>query len=152
VIGAPVPHEPGYKGELLALRDELGLTERVAFGEFRLDVPTVMSALDVLVLASISPEPFGRVLIEAMAAGKPVVATDAGAAREVVVDGVQGLLVPPKDAQALAQAVIHILTHPDLARSMGQEGRTRVEQRFGTRQYVDGVQAMYDEVLRPRLY
>lgn len=147
VIGAPVPHEPGYKDELLALRDELGLTERVAFGEFRLDVPTVMSALDVLVLASISPEPFGRVLIEAMAAGKPVVATDAGAAREVVDDGVQGLLVPPRDAQALAQAIIHILTHPDLARSMGQEGRTRVEQRFGTRQYVDGVQAMYDMVL-----
>jgi len=147
VIGDPVPYEPGYRQLLLALCDELGLSKHVIFSEFRQDVPIVMSALDVLVLASITPEPFGRVLIEAMAAGKPVVATDAGATREIVEDGVHGLLVPPGDAQALADAIIRILTHRDLAAAMGQAGQARVRARFDVQQHVDGVQAVYHQLL-----
>ncbi len=147
VIGDPVPYEPDYRSMLLALRDELGLADHIIFSGFRSDMATVMSALDVLVLASISPEPFGRVLIEAMAAGKPVVATDAGAAREIIEDGVQGLLVPPGDVQALARAIVHILTHRDLAVAMGRKGQARVRERFNVQQYVDGVQAVYRELL-----
>ena len=147
IVGDAVPHEPDYRNELLMLRDELGLADRVLFSGFRPDIASVMSALDVLVLASSSPEPFGRVLIEAMAAGKPVVATDAGATREIVEDGVQGVLVPPGDAKALAHAIVHILAHPDLAAAMGREGRARVRDRFNAQQYVDGVQAVYCDVL-----
>jgi len=150
IIGDPVPHEPHYRDKLLALRDELGLSNHVIFGGFRSDLPIVMSALDVLVLASTSPEPFGRVLIEAMAAGKPVVATDAGAAREIIEDGVQGLLVPSGDAQALARAIVYILTQPDLARAMGLSGRAKVQERFSAQQYVDGVQAVYHSLLSSR--
>lgn len=147
VVGDSVPHEPHYGDELLALRGELGLGDRILFSGFRPDIPTVMSALDVVVLASVAPEPFGRVLIEAMAAGKPVVATDAGAVREIVDDGVQGLLVPPEDVSALASAIIHILTRPDLAAAMGHAGRARARDRFNEQQYVDGVQAVYRELL-----
>jgi glycosyltransferase involved in cell wall biosynthesis len=147
VIGDPVPYDPDYGNLLPALCDELGLSKHVIFSEFRQDMPTVMSALDVLVLASISPEPFGRVLIEAMAAGRPVVATDAGAVREIVEDGVHGLLVPPGDVQALAGAIVHILTHRDLAVAMGQEGQARVRERFDVQRYVDGVQAVYRDLL-----
>jgi len=106
-----------------------------------------MSALDVLVLASTSPEPFGRVLIEAMAAGKPVVATDAGAVREIMTDGVHGLLVPQGDVQALARAIVDVLTDRDLAAAMGQEGQRRATERFGVQQYVDGVEAVYRDLL-----
>ncbi len=147
VIGDPVPYEPDYRDLLLASCAELGLSERVTFRSFRLDVPAVMSALDVLVLASISPEPFGRVLIEAMAAGKPVVATDAGAVPEIIEDGIQGLLVSPGDVQALAEAIIHILTHRDLAVAMGQQGQARVREHFNLQQYVDGVQSVYRDLL-----
>jgi glycosyltransferase involved in cell wall biosynthesis len=147
VVGDPPPDRPGYRGELEMLRDDLQLTNKVMFSPFRMDVPVVMSALDVLVLASTSPEPFGRVLIEAMAAGKPVVAADSGAAREILEDGVQGLLVPPGDVEALASAVTRLLTEPQLAHAMGQRGRKRVGERFGIRQYVEGVQAAYRELL-----
>jgi len=147
VVGDPPPDRPSYRDDLQIVRDELGLTNTVGFWPFRMDVPVVMSALNVLVLASTSPEPFGRVLIEAMAAGKPVVVADSGAAREILEDGAQGLLVPPGDAEALAAAVTRLLAEPQLARAMGQRGQTRVQERFGVRQYVEGVQAIYAELL-----
>jgi len=147
VVGDPAPNKLAYRDALLALRNELGLVDTVAFKPFQMDVPVVMSALDVLVLASTSPEPFGRVLIEAMAAGKPVVATDAGASREIIDDGVQGLLVPPRDAEALARSVVYLLTHRDAAAAMGRKGQARVDERFGSQQYVEGVQAVYRELL-----
>jgi glycosyltransferase involved in cell wall biosynthesis len=131
----------------LALRQELGLSDHVAFHAFRQDVPALMSALDVLVLPSTSPEPFGRVLIEAMAAGKPVVATDAGATSEIIDDGEQGLLVSANDAEAMADAIARLLLDPCLAKAMGQKGRHKVEARFTAQHYVDGVQAVYREVL-----
>jgi len=155
VVGEVAAENPGYLDTLLALRDELALADRVNFSGFRMDVSVVMSALDILILASTSPEPFGRVLIEAMAAGKPVIATDAGAAREIIEDGVQGLLVPPGDAGAMARAIIHLLTHRDEAALMGQRGQSRARDRFGTQQYVAGVQSVYRELLsrqrQPRL-
>jgi glycosyltransferase involved in cell wall biosynthesis len=147
IIGEVAAENPGYLEVLLALRDELALADRVVFSGFRMDVPVVMSALDILVLASTSPEPFGRVLIEAMAAGKPVVATDAGAAREIIEDGVQGLLIPPGGAEAMARAIIHLLTHRDAAILMGQKGQDTVQERFGMQQYRDNVQSVYRELL-----
>ena len=147
VIGDPVPYDMDYGNTLLALRHELGLSDQVVFSSFRQDMPAVMSALDVLVLASTSPEPFGRVLIEAMAAAKPVVATDSGAVREIVEDRVHGLLVPPGDVQALAGAMVHILTHRDLAAAMGRKGQARVREHFSVQQYVEGVQVVYRDLL-----
>lgn len=147
VIGEPVPYDLDYNRLLRALCAELGLSEHVIFSGFRQDVPAVMSVLDVVVLASTSPEPFGRVLIEAMAAGKPVVATSGGATREIVEHGTHGLLVPPGDAHELAQAIIRVLTDRDMAAAMGKQGRARVRERFNMRQLVDGVQAIYEELL-----
>jgi glycosyltransferase involved in cell wall biosynthesis len=147
VIGDAVPYDLDYGPSLVALRDELGLSGQVIFSPFQQDMPATMAALDLLVLASTSPEPFGRVLIEAMAAGKPVIATDAGAAQEIITHGVHGLLVPPGDVQALANAVVQILTQPTMAREMGQKGRTRARQEFGVRRYVDSVQGVYHELL-----
>lgn len=147
VIGEPVPYDLDYNRLLRALCEELGLSEHVIFSGFRQDMPAVMSVLDVVVLASTSPEPFGRVLIEAMAAGKPVVATSGGATREIVEDGTHGLLVPPGDARELAEAIIRVLSDRDMAAAMGKQGRARVREQFNMRQLVDGVQAIYDELL-----
>jgi glycosyltransferase involved in cell wall biosynthesis len=148
IVGDPVPYEPGYPAELVTLCRELDLEGHVIFSGFRQDVARVMSALDVVVLASTRPEPFGRVIIEAMAAGRPVVATDAGASREIIDDGVQGLLVPPGDAEALCRALVHVLSEPRTSAEMGRLGRERVRSRFNLRQYVEGVEGTYEHVLQ----
>ncbi len=147
VIGDPVPYEADYPGLLSDLVRELELDSVVGFYPFRPDAAAAMAGLDLVVLASSSPEPFGRVLIEAMALGKPVVATNAGATREIVQDGIQGLLVEAGNAEALAAAIIRLLTHREEARLMGQRGRERAEECFGLDRYVRSVETIYDELL-----
>jgi glycosyltransferase involved in cell wall biosynthesis len=104
--------------------------------------------MDVLVHASTAPEPFGRVIIEGMAAGTPVVGTNAGAVPEIIEDKVTGLLVPPGDAGAMAEAIAWVLEHPQEAQAMRLAARRAVELRFTTERYVQGVERVYEEILR----
>ncbi|HFE51945.1 MAG TPA: glycosyltransferase family 1 protein, partial [Bacteroidetes bacterium] len=96
---------------------------------FREDIPEVMKNVDVLVLPSYW-EGFGIVLIEAMAAARPVVATNVSSIPEIVVNGETGLLVPPGQPEALAEALRRVLTDPALARRFGEAGRRRVLDKF----------------------
>jgi glycosyltransferase involved in cell wall biosynthesis len=86
-------------------------------------------------------------VLEAMAAGLPVVATAVGGTPDVVVQGATGLLVPPDDATALAAALDRLIYDPDLRRTMGAEGRRRVQARFSVQQMVERTQALYRELL-----
>ena len=147
VVGDAPPELPAYRQELEQLAEQLGLARTVSFVPFQTELAAVMSALDVAVLASTSPEPFGRVLIEAMAAGKPVVASDSGASREIVDDGQQGILFPPGDDLALANALNRLLSDRSLAAEMGGRGQRRAAERFDSAQYVAGVEAVYRDVL-----
>jgi glycosyltransferase involved in cell wall biosynthesis len=147
VVGDAPPELPEYRQELETLSDQLGLAETVSFVPFQTELAPVMSALDVAVLASTTPEPFGRVLIEAMAAGRPVIASDSGASREIIDDGQQGILFPPGDHDALASAIARVLSDPALAAEMGRRGQMRVAERFEAAQYVAGVEAVYQDVL-----
>ena len=135
----------GCKSAMEALAEKLEISARCHFVGFRQDVPTVMAALDVLAFPSWE-EPFGRSLIEAMAAGRPVVASASGGVPEIVTHGVTGLLVPPRDPFALAQALITVLRSPQRARTMGMRGREVVEERFSLRQHIEKVEALYREV------
>ena len=105
-----------------------------------------MADLDVFVLPSLW-EGFGLVLVEAMAAGRPVVASAVGPIPEIVVDGVTGLLVPPGDPAALAEAIIRVLQDPELASAMGRAGRARVERELRVDTMVARTEALYDELL-----
>jgi glycosyltransferase involved in cell wall biosynthesis len=136
-----------FASELRALVRRLGLESRVTLAGYRDDMPAVMSALDLLVHASIQPEPFGRVLIEAMATGKPVIATNAGGAAEVVIDGDTGTLVQPGNADALAAAIVQALSDPAARKRMGDSGRARVERCFSLPRHVDNVTGVYASVL-----
>ncbi|HNT05071.1 MAG TPA: glycosyltransferase family 4 protein [Anaerolineae bacterium] len=147
LVGDAPPELPAYRQELEQLAEQLGLARTVSFVPFQTELAAVMSALDVAVLASTSPEPFGRVLIEAMAAGKPVVASDSGASREIVDDGQQGILFPPGDDLALANALNRLLSDRSLAAEMGGRGQRRAAERFDSAQYVAGVEAVYRDVL-----
>jgi glycosyltransferase involved in cell wall biosynthesis len=137
-----------YAARLHALASELELEPRVLFAGYRDDMPQVMASIDLLVHASVQAEPFGRVLIEAMAAGKPVIATRAGGVTEIVVDGETGTLVPPGNAEALAGAMVSAIElSPEGRRRLGRKGRARVEERFSLQRHVDAVTAIYASVL-----
>ena len=105
VVGAPLFGEDAYAAHLRAIVVERGLGERVVFLGQRSDVPRLMQAVDAVVHPSISPEPFGRTLVEAMRVGTPVIASDAGAASEILDGGSAGTLVAPDDPAALADAI-----------------------------------------------
>ena len=113
IAGAPLFGEEAYAAELKALVDELGLADRVRFLGQRSDVPALMRVVDVVVHPSVDAEPFGLTLIEAMSVHTPVVATDAGAASDILDGGRAGTLVPPGDAPALAEAVRDVLANPE---------------------------------------
>jgi len=115
----------------------------------RRDVLACMDAMDI-VLHTSDHEPFGRVLIEAMAARRPVIAPREGGPRVIVADGVTGLLVPPRDPGALAAAIVELLAHPVRRRAMGHAGRARVEAVFGIREHVRAVEDVFDEILARR--
>ena len=118
-----------YAAALRRRCSELGLDGRVHFVGFREDVPDVIHALDVVVHASVRPEPFGRVILEGMLMGKPVVATAAGGVTELIEDGETGFLVPPGDVDALAQRLHRLLAAPDLRRAVGTQARVWARQR-----------------------
>jgi len=113
-----------------------GLTDRVVFAGFQEKTEEYYALMDVFVLPS-HREGMPRTILEAMAAGKPIVATDIRGCREEVVDGETGLLVPVSDPEALARAIEHILFDRNLARSMGLAGRRRAERCFREEQVLD---------------
>ncbi len=121
--------------EIMRLRDELGLANDLVLTGYRKDVPALLASFDLFALPSYR-EGMPRALLEAMATGLPVVATAIRGCREEVVNGKTGILVPPRDHEALAAAVQGILLSDGLARRMGTEGRARVLAKFDERRIV----------------
>ncbi|MCH8282581.1 MAG: glycosyltransferase, partial [Chloroflexi bacterium] len=126
------------------------LAERVVFTGFVEDVPTLMRAIDLFVLPS-HREGMPRSIIEAMASGKPVVATNIRGCREEVVHDLTGLLVPVSDSKALSEAMVRILSVPELACRMGCEGRRRAEAMFDERDVLDRQVQVYHQLVKERL-
>jgi glycosyltransferase involved in cell wall biosynthesis len=118
----------------------------VIFTGTRDDVPDVLSALDVFVLSS-ATEGLAMTLLEAMAAGLPVIATSVGGNVEVVVDGATGRLVPPRDSVALGGAIADLLEDVPAQRRFGDEGRRRVSERFSIATMVRSYEQLYDAIL-----
>jgi glycosyltransferase involved in cell wall biosynthesis len=123
-----------------------GVGEALAWTGFRRDVPALLAAADLFVLPSLD-DAFPTAILEAMAAGLPVVATRAGGIPEIVDDGATGLLVPPGDAAALARAVSALLADPAARRALGEAGRRRAGERFSTAAWLGRLQRVYGEAL-----
>jgi glycosyltransferase involved in cell wall biosynthesis len=136
-----------YYTKLQSLVKALNIEDKIIFTGFRNDVPRLIASLDVVVHASATPEPFGLVVIEGMAAGKPVVATAAGGVLDIIEDGVSGLLVPCKDSKAMARAMVQLLSDRDKAAQMGQAARLRVLEKFTVQQQVRAVERLYSSIL-----
>jgi glycosyltransferase involved in cell wall biosynthesis len=137
-----VGEDRGIRSGLNNLARELGVDQRIEFLGTRLDIPELLAASDISVLAS-HEEGFSNVILESMAAGLPVVATDVGGNGEAVVDGVTGWLVPPKNPKALAEKIIDLLENPDRAETMGEQGRKRVKAHFSVEALVNNHLALY---------
>lgn len=150
IIGAALFEEQFYVDELKALTAELDLTDVVEFTGFRSDVNMLIQQLTVLVHASTTGEPFGQVIVQGMAASKPVVATNGGGVPEIVVDGVTGYLVPMGDAAAMASSINTLLAAPEEAAEMGRKGRERILQKFTIESSARAVEEVYAAVADPK--
>ncbi len=147
LVGDVVPGEEWRRESLQREIAHMGIGDRIIWAGYRRDIPQVMAALDVLVLPSTEPEPFGRVIIEAMATARPVIATAHGGPLETVIHGETGLHVLPGDAKSLGDAMVYLTTHPDVRARMGWAGRSRVVARYTLRHHVEQFQALYLEMI-----
>jgi len=146
IVGAVPPKKAAYGAELSALAASLGLADKAVFLGSSPRIGEILQVCDVLVSASSQPESFGRTLMEAMAAGVPVVASAHGGALDLVLPGATGALFPPGDSADLTEKLLEILTRPDGGRSLGQAGRARVQERFTMDDMVDRTLAVYREL------
>jgi glycosyltransferase involved in cell wall biosynthesis len=146
LVGAALFGEHDYEQHLRELVVQLGIAERVSFRGFRSDVFEELADADVLVHASIIAEPFGQVVIEGMAAGLPVIATRGGGPEEVIVHGETGLLVPPADVEALAEALRNLAGDPKLRRDLGERGRIAADD-YRTDRAAAQMRAVYQQLL-----
>ena len=131
---------------LRALADELGIVDAVRFAGLRPQVPSFHFLFDISVLSSVS-EGFPNSLVEAMAAGRPIVATDVGGVRDAVRPGENGFLVPSGDSPAFADALQVLLRDPDLRRTMGAAGAHRARAKFHAATVVGSLQRLYERLL-----
>jgi glycosyltransferase involved in cell wall biosynthesis len=124
------------------LVSKLGISEQVDFLSVRNDVPELLSAADSVLMPSLT-EGFPRTAIEAMAAGKPVIATNVGGTPEAIIDGETGILVPARDSDALASAIVRLVGDSDLQARLGAAGRERAAQNYSVDKYVSRLDEMY---------
>ena len=150
IVGAALFGEEKYEAEVRRLCSDLGLDKAVEFTGFCRNIPKLLSSVDLVVHASTIAEPFGQVIVEGMAAAKPIVATKGGGVPEIVIDNVTGLLVPMGDTTAIAHAICKVLADPSMARRMGLRGRDRVHDHFSIESTALQVEAVYRQVLGTR--
>jgi glycosyltransferase involved in cell wall biosynthesis len=148
LVGDALFGEDECKTRILSLIDRHGLADRVHRLGFRHDVPAVMKACDVVLHCSTAPEPFGRVIVEGMLAGRPVIATAAGGAAEILVDGRTGLLIPGGDAGRLASSVRRLLDDPAATQAMAARGAAEARATYRLDAIVHAVEREVSEVAR----
>jgi glycosyltransferase involved in cell wall biosynthesis len=146
VGGALFAGEAPYEAELRARASLASFAGRVHMLGARDDVPRLLAACDVVAHPSVLAEPFGRVLVEAMLAGRPIVATDAGGVPEVVTDDETGVLVPPGDARALGEALDALRRDPMRSAALARRASVHARQRFSRDAMLAGVRRVLEEV------
>jgi glycosyltransferase involved in cell wall biosynthesis len=143
LVGKDLEQDGAYADALERRARELGIADRVELAGYRPDAAELMREARIVALPS-TTEGLPVVLLEAMAQARPVVATPVGGTPELVVDGETGVLVPPRDVDALARALRELLDDDERARWLGEAGRRRVEERFSAERMADAVLKLYE--------
>lgn len=149
IAGCAPPDETAYETECRSLVTQLRMSGNVRFVGYRRDVPAWMRTFDVFALPTRS-EPFGKVVVEAMAAGCPVVASAVGGIPEIITGPELGTLIEPDTDAALAQSILAFLENPPHARAVAEAGRQHALEHFGLGGMVGRLQDLYDEILKER--
>lgn len=147
IVGEDIDQNKKQEIKLRNLAEKLRLTNNIIFTGPRNDIPEIMLSLNIFVLSSLR-EHFGRVIIEAMACGKPVIATNAGGVPEIVKDGYTGILVPPRDSDAIAKAIIDLSKDKKKVELMGARGRKIAEELFSIKANVKKIEQIYESLLK----
>jgi glycosyltransferase involved in cell wall biosynthesis len=145
LVGDALFGESAYVETLKARAAQPDIAGRVHFLGFRRDIPALMKAMDIVVHSSTSAEPFGLVIVEGMLAGKPVIATRAGGAMEIIQDGESGVLVTPGSMPELRAAIERLLADPEMARGIAEAGRQRAEEVFSLQKLFLGISSVIGE-------
>jgi glycosyltransferase involved in cell wall biosynthesis len=151
LVGDTAPGDREYGEKLRALVAAEGLDQHVIFAGFQQYVADFLTMFDIVVHASVLPEPFGRVVLEAMACRRPVIGSRAGGITEIIDEGVTGLTFPAGDDAQLAAAVLRLLRDPREARCMGERGRERLVNHFTIASNVAATQQIYESLIDRRL-
>lgn len=147
VVGQPPEGKEGYLKQLKSLAERFGISESVEFLGPKENIAEILSNMDALVMPSIGHEAFGRVVIEAQAAGVPVVATRMGGLTDIIEDRTNGLLVAPWNVKQLADAIIDVLKDSNLAEKLANKARENVQQKFTLSVMADKTISAYNEAL-----
>lgn len=149
IVGGEVEgeHHQTYARRLRMLVDQLGIQDKVIFTGYRSDIPEIMAAADVVVHCSTYPDPFPGVVLQGMAAGKAVVAPNLGGAREQIEPDVSGILVPPSNPDALAEAIHSLLKDEHRRASLGIAAAHRVRSEFASERYYEQLSHVYRELI-----
>lgn len=150
IVGDAPAHRPGVKENLVEMVRGLGLEKAVAFESSQPEVEKVYAGLDILVMASEIPESFGRVLVEAQAAGIPVITAALGGVLDIVEDGRTGTLFPAGDVRALADAMCALVRDPQRARDMRRAAWEKAQREYTVAKMAFGTRKVYEEVLAPK--
>jgi len=149
IIGSAMFGEDNYAASLRDRVRRSGLTERIEFRGFQDDIWGELAQIDTLVHCSLTPEPFGQVVVEGMVAGIPVIASNAGGPAEIITDGVDGILTSPGDAAALADAMQRLHNDPSLRHTLAARGR-ETARRFSPERAATELIAVYERVTSHR--
>lgn len=147
LVGDTAEQDAYYLQRLNKLVKESNMESNIIFTGYQRDVADYLNAMDIVIHASVSPEPFGRVLIEAMAIRKPVIGSRDGAVPEIVQKDITGLTFTPGNAEELADAIIYLLENPDTAREMGENGYKRLIDMFHINQNIQKTQLLYEQIM-----
>jgi glycosyltransferase involved in cell wall biosynthesis len=147
IIGDVFLKEEGYKKELLEIIKKNRIEDRVKFTGFRMDIGDIMKSLDILVFPSIAPESFGLSILEAMAIGKPVVASNTGGVSEIIEDGITGMLIEPNHPEQIADRIIRLFSDQEMYDTIAQNAKEVANKRFSLQKYVAAMEEAFREVV-----
>lgn len=147
-VGGSLFGERAYEADLRKKVDKAGLTDRVHFLGYRGDIPALMKGVDIIAHTSIAPEPFGRVIVEGMLAGRAVIGARAGGVLEIIEPHRTGLWSEPGDARSLAHAISRLLSDPEFARRIARNGEQAARTRFSLAACIDNVEAVIAQTAR----
>ena len=149
IIGNTPTGAAAYEQEIRSFLKERKIDDKVRLLGYRQDIPQLLKAVDIFVHASVELDALPRVILEAMALEKPVIATNSGGASEIIEDWITGYLVPMNDQISMKNAIMRYVQEHKKAKAIGVAARKTVEVKFSVYQMVQGVEEVYEEIFRP---